>query len=495
MPLADAEQHRGREERAADGDQPAACARRRAAGGVATRTPTPLTSAKPSSQPAWPPSAGVEQAQRTGRAAEHVAAAVPAAGRRSGRRRGRGRCIRRSARGCCCRSCPRSTGGRPPASVRRAPATRRRRAPSQRRPRAAGAARAAARARAERSTARRATIARHDDQRDAHLRLEAQPDAHARSTSQRVRPSSSARTAHHSAATQHSTSSASGLLWREIATVIGVSREREAGHEAADAPEAPAHEVVDEHHARHAHQRLRHEHAQRVVAEDPHRQRLHPQRERRLVDRHHAARVERRVQEVVPARAHRAHGRAVVVVGPAVSRRAPTGSAAPASAISADQLGPGRLAASALDQVRRRRRATRRAGAAEAVCGAAERVCQEKLIGGASPPRVGAACESNLKFVRSDPVRSARAGRPGSLDQPSAELRRSRAATSAARTRAARPTCRGPRPERRRARRRARAARSGRAGSPARPGARRRAASRSGRTSPRRGTSASARRS
>ena len=28
---------------------------------------------------------------------------------------------------------------------------------------------------------------------------------------------------HHSAATQHSTSSASGLLWREIATVIGVS--------------------------------------------------------------------------------------------------------------------------------------------------------------------------------------------------------------------------------------------------------------------------------
>ena len=49
------------------------------------------------------------------------------------------------------------------------------------------------------------------------------PDA----TSQRVRrwvgSESSARTAHHSAATQHSTSSASGLLWREIATVIGVS--------------------------------------------------------------------------------------------------------------------------------------------------------------------------------------------------------------------------------------------------------------------------------
>ena len=43
------------------------------------------------------------------------------------------------------------------------------------------------------------------------------------STSQRVRPSSSPRTRHHTAAVEHSTSSASGLLWREIATVTGVS--------------------------------------------------------------------------------------------------------------------------------------------------------------------------------------------------------------------------------------------------------------------------------
>ncbi len=42
-------------------------------------------------------------------------------------------------------------------------------------------------------------------------------------TSQRVRPSSSARPSAHSAPVQHRTSSASGLLWREIATVIGVS--------------------------------------------------------------------------------------------------------------------------------------------------------------------------------------------------------------------------------------------------------------------------------
>ena len=43
------------------------------------------------------------------------------------------------------------------------------------------------------------------------------------STSQRVRPRSRPRTAHHSAATQHSASSASGLLWRETATEIGVT--------------------------------------------------------------------------------------------------------------------------------------------------------------------------------------------------------------------------------------------------------------------------------
>ena len=41
--------------------------------------------------------------------------------------------------------------------------------------------------------------------------------------SQPLRPCSSARTNAHSAATQQRTRSASGLLWREIATVIGVS--------------------------------------------------------------------------------------------------------------------------------------------------------------------------------------------------------------------------------------------------------------------------------
>ena len=43
------------------------------------------------------------------------------------------------------------------------------------------------------------------------------------STSQRVRPSSSPRTTNHSAATQHSTSSVSGLLYRAMATNTGVT--------------------------------------------------------------------------------------------------------------------------------------------------------------------------------------------------------------------------------------------------------------------------------
>ncbi len=43
------------------------------------------------------------------------------------------------------------------------------------------------------------------------------------STSQRVRPSSNPRIRNQTAAVTHSTSSASGLLWREIATAVGVS--------------------------------------------------------------------------------------------------------------------------------------------------------------------------------------------------------------------------------------------------------------------------------
>ena len=65
-------------------------------------------------------------------------------------------------------------------------------------------------------------------------------------TSQRVRPSSSARPSAHSAPAQHRTSSASGLLWREIATVIGVSASTSPATNPARAAEPAAHEVVRE---------------------------------------------------------------------------------------------------------------------------------------------------------------------------------------------------------------------------------------------------------
>ena len=123
--------------------------------------------------------------------------------------------------------------------------------------------------------------------------------------------------------TQHSTSSASGLLWREIATAIGVSASASPATKPAGAPEAAARQVVDEPDGRDAHQRLRHEHRPRREAEGARRQRLHPQRERRLVDRHDAGWIEGAEEEVVPALRHRADGGAVVLVRPAVACQRP----------------------------------------------------------------------------------------------------------------------------------------------------------------------------
>ena len=141
--------------------------------------------------------------------------------------------------------------------------------------------------------------------------------------SQRVRPSSSARTTNHSAATQHRMSSASGLLWREIATVIGVVASTRPATKPAARPNRRRDEVVDERDGRDAHQRLRHEQAQRVEAEDLDERDLDPLRERRLVDRHHPGLVERAVEERVPARGHRADRGAVVLVRPAVAAERP----------------------------------------------------------------------------------------------------------------------------------------------------------------------------
>ena len=230
MPLADAERDRAGEEGAADGDQPAG-ARVGAAqprGDDQRRCRRPARS-RAASRPGR--RGVVEQPQRPGRAAEDAATAVRRAPRGPAglavepaeavvAEDQRPDAVVARARD------PGTVGGRRERDEQRPGASPPR--PSRRRRRAAGAAAASRPRGATHSQA--AAIAGHHQQRHGHLRLEAEPDARR----PRARASACARpraprTTNHSAATEHSTSSASGLLWREIATVIGVSGEHEAG--------------------------------------------------------------------------------------------------------------------------------------------------------------------------------------------------------------------------------------------------------------------------
>ena len=169
---------------------------------------------------------------------------------------------------------------------------------------------------------------RHDEQRGAHLRLEAEADAHAGEDDPARAPVLQR---------AHEAPQGADAAQRQqrIGVVVARDRDRdrgdgehEAGDEAGGAPPQAARQVVDQRDGRDAHERLGHEDAPRVKAEGPDRERLDPQRERRLVHRHEPAGIERVVEEVVPARAHRAHGRAVVRRWPSRCGRAPTGSAA-----------------------------------------------------------------------------------------------------------------------------------------------------------------------
>ena len=164
---------------------------------------------------------------------------------------------------------------------------------------------------------------RHDQQRRRHLRLEAEADADAREHEP-------ARAAVLQRADRRPQRADAAEDQQRVGVVVARDRdrdrrrgEREAGDEAGRAPPQAAREVVDERDRRDAHQRLRHEQAQRVEAEHLHERDLHPRAQRRLVDRHRAGGVERAVEERVPARAHRAHGGAVVLVGPAVLGQPP----------------------------------------------------------------------------------------------------------------------------------------------------------------------------
>ena len=164
---------------------------------------------------------------------------------------------------------------------------------------------------------------RHDQQRRRHLGLEAEADADAREHDP-------ARAAVLQPADRRPQRADAAEDQQRVGVVVARDRdcdrrggEREARDEAGRAAPQAARQVIDEPDRRDAHQRLRHEQAQGVEAEHLHERHLDPGGERRLVDGHRAGCIERAVEERVPARAHRAHGGAVVLVGPAVLGQAP----------------------------------------------------------------------------------------------------------------------------------------------------------------------------
>ena len=261
---------------------------------------------------------GLEQAERAGRAAEQgsAEAAAPAAPRPGparwptvGRRPGPGRCSRRSATRCCCRRCRRSTAGRPPGSASRATARRRRRRPSPAPPASSwrNAVRRARQVSPQRLHIQASAIPGTISSATPIFVSNPSPTQTPHSTSHCVRPVSSARTRapqrRHAAQDQQLV----GVVVARDRDGDRGDRERRPATNPATRPNAPR-QVVDQRDGGDAHQRLGHQDAQRMEAEHPDRQRLDPERERRLVDRHQPGLVERREQEVVPARAHRADG-------------------------------------------------------------------------------------------------------------------------------------------------------------------------------------------
>ena len=211
--------------------------------------------------------------RRTGAAAT----APPRPARRTARRRPPAEPFsRRSATRCCCRLCRRSTAvGRRRERDEQRPRSRRP-PPSRRRRRVADASRSA-RAPAAASRSRPSAIPGHDHQRDAHLRLEPEPDGTPLTTSQRVRPVSSARSGEPNRGHGAQHEQLVGVVVARDGDGDRRGRQRQPGDEPADRPKRRR-EVVDEHDRDDPHQRLRDEHAERMEAEQPRRQRLYPQR-------------------------------------------------------------------------------------------------------------------------------------------------------------------------------------------------------------------------
>ena len=110
------------------------------------------------------------------------------------------------------------------------------------------------------------------EERLEHLGEEREAEQHARrSTSQRVRSRSIARCTQYPAAVISSTSSASGLLNRNISAADRGQREHGAGDQPGRRPEPAAHRGVQQQHRQHALERLRGEQRPRAEPEDPRR--------------------------------------------------------------------------------------------------------------------------------------------------------------------------------------------------------------------------------
>ncbi len=88
-------------------------------------------------------------------------------------------------------------------------------------------------------------------------------------------------------------------------------REHRGGRQPGRRPGQPADRPVQDQDREHALDHLRQDQRPDVKAEDPQRQRLHPERARQLVDGDGPGRIERPEDEVVPALRHAAGGRAV----------------------------------------------------------------------------------------------------------------------------------------------------------------------------------------
>ena len=215
-----------------------------------------------------------------------------------------------------------------------------------------------------------------------------------RSRARRTRPRAPAsaparppapRTTAHSAPTTHSTSSASGLLWRETATAIGVSASTAPATNPPARPKRRRDEVVDQRDRGHAHQRLRHEHRSTSSSRTPAPTAPAPtapsaacprSSRRRRPAIHTGTRATTRPSSAPRPRSTRS---------PTRCARAPTGSARPRAPAAPRSSGRGRES---------RGRAPARAGSAQAVMGRRRHARQRRH--GRVRERLGADPENRL---------------------------------------------------------------------------------------------------